>query len=65
MYGCKCDHCGKEWTTDEYNGFVAFSDESGMRATMQEDTDWHTEEGKHYCPDCFGGFDDEDNLILK
>lgn len=64
MHGCKCDNCGKEWI-DEHRGIVAFTDESGIKEALNDDTDWYTDADKHYCPDCFDGFDDEDNLILK
>ena len=30
---------------------------------VSEDSDWHVEDNKHYCPKCFGGFDD--NLIIN
>lgn len=63
MYGVNCDNCGKEWI-DEDNGFVAFTDKSGINEYLTEDCEWHTQEDKHYCPDCFRGFDDDDNIIL-
>ena len=69
MYGVTCDNCGTEWI-DEDNGFVAFTDKSSISEYLSEDYEWHTDnEGngpdKHYCPKCFGGFDDDDNLIIK
>lgn len=64
MYGVTCDNCGAEWM-DEDNGFVAFTDKCSISESLSEDYEWHTERDKHYCPDCFRGFDDDDNLILK
>lgn len=63
MYGCKCDNCGKQWE-DEDMGFVAFTDDSGIKSYLDEDGEWHTEDDKHYCPECWS-YDDEDNLVIK
>lgn len=64
MYGCKCDNCGEEWA-DDWNGWIAFTDQSSMDQNVRDDDLWHTtKDGKHYCPNCFC-FDDDDNLVIS
>lgn len=63
MYSCKCDHCGKQFVFDDY--MIALEDETTMEFAVN-DSDWeHTEDDKHYCPDCFEGFDDDDIILKK
>lgn len=64
MYGCKCDNCGKEWVDDNY-GWTAMTDEASMKQLISDEDGWEEVDGKHYCDDCFMGWDDEDNVILK
>lgn len=63
MYACKCDNCGKEWE-DEHYGWVAMTDEFSIKQMLSEEDEWYVEGDKHYCGDCFGGFDDDDNIII-
>lgn len=63
MYGAKCDSCGVQWS-DEDSGIVAFTDRSSMHY-MLINSFWAEEKGKHYCGNCFGGYDDDDNLIIN
>jgi hypothetical protein len=62
MYGCKCDNCGKRWICDHY-GWTAMTDQMSMEQAVEDD--WHTEGKKHFCTDCFAGFDDNDEMILN
>jgi len=61
MYGCKCDNCGAQWEDD---GRVAFTDETGMESNVDEDSEWHTEDDKHYCAGCWR-YNDEDELEIS
>lgn len=67
MLGCQCDNCGEQWI-DENNGFAAFADEFGIKDSVGDDDQWHTEfnypNDKHYCKECWS-FDSEDNLIIR
>lgn len=63
MFGCQCDSCGEQWF-DENNGFVAFSDEYGIKENVGDDDQWYIDDDKHYCKKCWS-FDDEDNLIIR
>jgi hypothetical protein len=71
MYACKCDNCGKLYDIDGNGGGYAYEDVGSIALMVFEDETWHIEWGtkkipdKHYCPDCFGGFDDEDKLIIN
>ncbi len=68
MYAATCDNCGRDWENDTY-GWSALTDRSSMRDTLIDD-EWHIgdgvegEEGKTYCPNCFG-LDDDDKFYLK
>lgn len=61
-YCAKCDNCGADWS-DDYNGFTAFGDKGQMEDHLNE-SEWHSEDDKDYCPDCYH-FDDDDNLVIK
>jgi hypothetical protein len=39
------------------------TDQISMEQALEDD--WHTEGKKHYCTDCFAGFDDNDEMILN
>jgi hypothetical protein len=61
FYAVKCSNCGD---MSELDDATFWSDESSA-VEIAEDSDWCvTDDGKHYCPDCYS-FDDEDNLVIK
>jgi len=60
-FTAKCDNCGGDWH-DDHNGFSAMADESTMGEMLGND-EWHEENGKHYCPNCYH-FDDDDVLCI-
>jgi hypothetical protein len=62
MYACYCDNCGKRW--EDGDGLCAYLEEEAMHDMVADDSDWHIEADKHYCPDCFKGYDDNDKIIL-
>lgn len=64
MYACKCDNCGKQWEDDHY-GWTAMTDEFSIKQMIAEEDGWHEEDGKHYCNDCFQGYDDNDEVMLR
>jgi len=58
FYNLKCDCCGQligEQYWDEEEGATAFIDECGWKAT---------EDGKHYCMDCYH-IDENDRIVIK
>ena len=58
FYNLKCDCCGQlidEQYWDEEEGVTAFIDDCGWKAT---------EDGKHYCMDCYH-IDDNDRIVIK
>lgn len=64
MFACKCDNC-KEQYVDDYSGFTAMTDKFGIKVLVGEDSEWHTENNElHYCPKCYKGHDEEDNLLI-
>lgn len=62
MYAGKCDNCGKEMKLGggEYS---AYGDPESVEFEMEESA-YHIDSDKHYCPDCWS-YDDEDNIVLK
>lgn len=61
IYTVICDGCGKDvHDGTEYSGF----NDTDFVLQEASDSNWHVEEGKQYCPDCFE-YDDEDNLVIK
>ena len=62
-YGCVCDNCAKDWI-DQENGIACYVDELAMKNEINDDEDWTVDNGKHYCSDCFKGFDEDDNVII-
>lgn len=66
MFGCKCDNCGIQWKDDDR---IAYTDAISMQQVVENDSEWQTDNSgkkiKHYCPKCFGGFDDNDKLIIS
>jgi len=61
MYTVICDNCGKDCNKD--NEYSCWSDVSYTEDVSLE-ANWHKEDDKHYCPDCYS-WDDDDNLVLK
>jgi len=57
-----CDNCGETFV-DEHSGFSIYVDENSAHEAA-DDYEWYSEDGKHYCPDCFK-IDDEDNLTIN
>lgn len=63
LYTIICDNCGKDCNKD--TEYCAYND-SQYAEDVAIDSDWYkTEDGKHICNDCFQGFDDDDNVIIK
>jgi hypothetical protein len=60
MYTIICDGCKKD--VCEGTGYSAWSDAGYVQDVVMEE-DWITDDGKHYCADCFE-YDDDDNLII-
>lgn len=69
MYACRCDNCGSDYEMRPYGndgwGIKVLYDAESLMASDVDDSDWHTEDDKHYCPECFKGFDAEDKLVLR
>ena len=63
MYQCVCDGCGKAHV-DEFNGYVAWTDETGARTSASED-EWTQIDGKDYCPDCYEFDEKKDEYVPK
>jgi hypothetical protein len=61
MFTIICDGCGKD--VCDGTEYSAWYDTSYVVDSAIEEN-WHVEDGKHYCPDCFE-YDDDDNLIIK
>lgn len=60
MYTIICDGCGKD--VCEGSGFGGWNDAGYVKDIAMEE-DWISEDGKHYCTDCYE-YDDDDNLII-
>lgn len=61
MYTVICDGCGKDVNKGEE--YSCWNDEGYARETAIE-ADWHEDDDKHYCPDCYS-YDDDGEVILK
>lgn len=61
MYTVICDNCGVD--SNKGSEYIGWNDK-GFAVDCALDDDWHKEDDKHYCKDCYS-FDDEDNLIIK
>jgi hypothetical protein len=61
MYTVVCDNCGEDVASGQE--YSCWNDKSYAEDNAV-DSDWHKEDDKHYCPNCFE-FDDEDNLIIQ
>lgn len=62
MFSISCDNCNEDYI-ESHNGWSAMNDQSSIQELADNDG-WHTDDEKHYCPNCFT-INDEDNLILK
>ena len=62
MYGAACDRCNEKWY-DEHNSFVAMSDKSTLKDSMDSD-EWYVDDEKCYCPKCYE-YGDDDEVIIK
>lgn len=54
-----CDNCGAQWDDD----YFALKDPDAVEFSMEEQ-EWHIDEDKHYCPDCWE-VGDNDEIIIK
>lgn len=63
MYQAVCDGCGKSYY-DDFNGFVAWSDESTAKNAATEDG-WQEIDGKLYCPDCMEYDERLEDYVVK
>ena len=60
-YTVICDNCGVDHNEGgEYSGWS----DSGYAEDCARESDWHCEDGKHYCDKCWS-WDDDDNLVLR
>jgi len=61
MFTIVCDNCKKDLCSGhEYSAWG----HAGYVEEMADEDNWHKEDDKHYCPDCYS-WDDDDNLVLK
>lgn len=63
MYQAVCDGCGESYY-DDFNGFVAWSDEVAAQNAATEN-EWMEINGKLYCPDCYEYDEELDNYVVK
>lgn len=62
FYGVKCDRCHEMY--EDSNDFTFFYDKSeALEEAM--DADWIEKDGKHYCPSCYEGLEEDDTLKIK
>lgn len=59
---CVCDNCKVQYHC-ENSGICAMHFGSDIR-DMASNDEWHNEDEKDYCPNCYT-IDDEDKLIIK
>jgi hypothetical protein len=62
MYSAECDNCKEDYHNED-NGWCATVDTNSILEMMGDDG-WVTENGKHYCQNCFK-YDDKDNFIIN
>lgn len=59
FYNIKCDCCGQLLDNENY-----WDEIEGVKSILY-DCNWKaTEDGKHYCPDCYN-IDNEDRIVTK
>lgn len=56
-----CDNCGEVYS-DDHSGFSIFLDEGTANEYADNDS-WHSDNGKHYCPDCHT-INDDDEIVI-
>jgi len=56
-----CDNCGETYL-DEQTGFSIYNDENDANQAADSDG-WHSEDSKHYCPECHT-INDNDELVI-
>ena len=61
FYAIECDVCKTQ--AENGDGHWFWADENTTKENAME-CEWHTEDDKHYCPDCHS-FNDEDELVIK
>lgn len=60
VYTYICDNCGCNLFDNEDS--IGITDIS-LLMNIADDSNWNTDNSKHYCPDCYS-FDDNGNLIV-
>lgn len=61
MYTILCNNCGQDACEgEEYSCWS----EPDYVSDGAEESGWHVDDDKHYCPDCWS-WDDEGNLVIK
>ena len=61
MFTVICDGCGKDVNKDaDYSCW----DDKGYAEDIAMDSDWVTDNDKHYCTDCYY-YDEDDKLIIQ
>lgn len=63
MYQAVCDGCGESYY-DDFNGFVAWSDEAAAQNAATEN-EWMEINGKLYCPDCYEYDEELGDYVVK
>ncbi len=61
MYTAVCDECGQQLNVGDE--IIAWNDK-GYAEDIAMDSDWVTDNDKHYCPDCYY-YDEDDKLIIQ
>lgn len=62
FYGVKCNRCHDMHSDSDDTEY--FYDE-GEAIEQAMDDDWIEKDGKHYCPSCYEGSEDDGNLKIK
>jgi len=52
----QCDECYKDFSEDSIYAIFVTAEDAELYA---EDSDWHIEDGKHYCYDCWNTIQEE------
>lgn len=61
FFAIECDVCKEQ--AENYEGHSFWADKNTTEDNAN-DSGWHIDGDKHYCPECHS-FDDDDNLIIK
>ena len=62
MYTVECDNCKK--TSGDDSDFSCWGDKAYALEDAIE-SNWKEHEGKHYCPDCYEIYEDENVIITE